>query len=76
LFLVEGFEPDKISFIGKGRDHLKFDNRYGFKIFGFGFGEYFDELKKAKTFDIIFDISEDNWNGKRGLMMKIVDIVL
>ena len=76
LFLVEGFEADKISFIGKWRDHLKFDNRFGFKIFWFGFWEYFDELKKTKKFDIIFDISEDNWNGKRGLMMKIVDIIV
>ena len=75
LFLVENFEAEKISFIGKWREHLKFDNRYGFKIFGFGFWEYFEELKKAKKFDIVFDISEDNWNGKRGLMMKIVDIV-
>ena len=76
LFLVEDFEADKISFIGKWREHLKFDNRFGFKIFGFWFWEYFEELKKAKTFDVIFDISEDNWNGKRGLMMKVVDIVL
>ncbi|NDK10295.1 single-stranded-DNA-specific exonuclease RecJ [Candidatus Gracilibacteria bacterium] len=76
LFIIEGYVPEKISFLGKGRDHLKFESRYGFKIFAFGLGEYYEELKKATVFDIVFDLSEDNWNGKRGIMIKIVDIVI
>ena len=76
LFLVEDFEPEKMSFVGKWREHIKMETRYGFKIFAFGFGEYYEVLKKQKKFDIIFDISEDSWQGKRWLMMKIVDIVL
>ncbi len=74
--MTQDYIPEKISFVWKWRDHLKFESRYGFKIFAFGFGEYYEELKKATSFDIIFDISQDNWNGKRGLMMKIVDIVI
>ena len=76
LFMVADFEPDKISFVWKWREHLKFDNRFWFKIFWFWFWGYYEDLKMAKKFDIIFDISEDSWNGKRGLMMKIVDIII
>ena len=76
LFMVRNFTPEKISFLGKGRDHIRFDTRYGFKIFWFWFGEYFDILKKSSSFDIVFDISEDYWNGNRWIMMKIVDIVI
>ena len=76
LFLVEDFEPEKIGFIWKGREHIKLETRYGFKIFAFGFGEYYEELRKTKKFDIVFDISEDSWQGKRWLMMKIVDIAI
>jgi len=76
LFIIEWYVPEKISFLWKGRDHLKFESRYGFKIFAFWLGEYYEELKKATVFDIVFDLSEDNWNGKRGIMIKIVDIVI
>ncbi len=76
LFIIEDFTPDSISFLWKGRDHLKFENRYGFKIFWFWMGEYFDVLKKTKSFHLVFDISEDHRNGNRGIMMKVVDIVL
>ena len=46
LFLIEDVIPSKISFLGQGREHLKFEHRYGFKIFAFGMGEYFEVLKK------------------------------
>jgi len=76
LLMIENFTPEKISFLGQGREHLRFDTRYGFKIFAFGFGEYFDILKKTPSFHLVFDLSEDSWMGKRGLMMKVVDVIL
>jgi hypothetical protein len=39
-------------------------------------GEFFDELKKHTSFHLVFDISEDHWNGNRGIMMKVVDVVV
>jgi len=35
-----------------------------------------DEIKKADKIYLIFDIAEDLWNGRRNLMLKIVDIVI
>ncbi len=76
LFLLRDFTPKTIEFLGESRDHLKFTHRYGFKIFAFWMGEYFDQLKKSKTFDVVCDVSEDYWNGQRGIMIKVVDIII
>ncbi len=76
VFMIENFEPERVSILWKTREHLKFENRYGFKIFAFGFGEHYDELKNIPKMDIIFDLSEDNWMWKRGLMFRIIDIVI
>ena len=28
LFIVENFTPEKIAFLGQGREHLRFDTRF------------------------------------------------
>ena len=76
LFMIEWFVPEKMSFLWKWREHIKIETRYGFKIFAFWFWEHYEQLKKEIVFDLIFDISEDSWMGKRWLMMKVVDIVI
>ncbi len=83
LFIAENFIPQKISFLWKGRDHIKFENPYGFKIFAFFMGEHYELIKRhltwsweCRSIDLIFDISEDNWMGKKWLMLKVIDIVL
>ncbi|MDD2907667.1 MAG: single-stranded-DNA-specific exonuclease RecJ [Candidatus Gracilibacteria bacterium] len=77
LFLLENLEAEKIEFIGKGRDHLKFTTKHGFKIFAFYMGDYYEEIKRSKkNVSIVFDLSEDSWNGNKNLMLKVVDIIL
>ena len=76
LFLIDDFSPSKVSFLGSGREHLRFDHRYGFKIFAFGMGEYYEILKFQKEMSLVVDISEDTWQGQRGLMLKVVDVII
>jgi single-stranded-DNA-specific exonuclease len=76
LFLIEDFISDGVKFLGKGRDHLKFESRYGFKILAFGLGEHYDILKKRESFDIICELAEDSWQNQRNIMIRVVDIVL
>ncbi len=77
LFLVENLAYEKIEFLGKGRDHIKFTTKHGFKIFWFFMWDFYDEIKRSGwRVSIVFDIAEDNWMGKRNLMLKIVDIIL
>ncbi len=76
LYLIEWMIPEKISFLWKGREHIKIENRYGLKIFWFFLGEYYETLKWVDTLDIVVDISEDTFGGNKGIMLKIVDIVI
>lgn len=77
IFLVRNFEYEKLEFLWKGRDHLKFTTKYWFKIFAFFMWEFYEKIKKNKApINIVFDMSEDFWNGKKSIMLKIIDIIL
>lgn len=76
VFMVENLEYEKFEFLWKGREHVRFNCKSWFKIFWFFMWEFYDKIKKAEKVDLIFDISEDNWMGKRNLMLKIVDVVV
>jgi len=77
LFLVENLTPEKIDFIWNGRDHLRFTTKHGFKIFAFYMWDYYEEIKRSKkNVSLVFDLSEDTWNGNKNLMLKVVDIIL
>ncbi len=77
LFMVENLDYDKLDFIWKWRDHLRFTTKHWFKIFAFFMWDYFEAIKRSKTKpSLVFDISEDSWMGKKNLMLKVVDIVL
>ena len=77
IFLVRNFEYEKLEFLWKGRDHLKFTTKHWFKIFAFFMWEFYEKIKKNKApINIVFDMSEDFWNGKKSIMLKIIDIIL
>ena len=76
LFIVEDFQFKAVRYLWKWLDHIRFDTKQGFKVFGFFMWEHMDDIKKADKIDLIFDIAEDLWNGRRNLMLKIVDIVI
>lgn len=77
IFLVKNFEYEKLEFLWKWRDHLKFTTKYWFKIFAFFMWEFYEKIKKNKApINIVFDMSEDFWNGKKSIMLKVIDIIL
>ncbi len=77
IFLVRNFEYEKLEFLWKGRAHLKFTTKHWFKIFAFFMWEFYEKIKKNKApINIVFDMSEDFWNGKKSIMLKVIDIIL
>ena len=77
LFIVEDLQYESVAILwNNSREHIRFNTKHWYKIFWFGFWEYLEKIKKAKKVDIIFDITEDFWMGKKNLMLKVVDIVL
>lgn len=75
LFLLKDFEYQTINFLGQGRDHLALKHASGISLLGFWLWAYYDLLKQHKKMDIVVDIFEDYWVGKRQLKAKIIDIV-
>lgn len=75
-FLIENFEIEGVKFLWKWRDHLKFESRYWFKVFAFGMGEYYEDIKWAGKCNVVCELAEDNWQGKRGIMIRVVDVVI
>jgi len=79
-FMIENLDYDEIKFLGSGRDHMRFNTRQGFKIFAFFMWDFYEEIKIAarskKPISIVFDLSEDNWQGRKNLMLKIDDVVI
>jgi len=81
IFMTYNLKDFKVEFLGnKSRDHLRFSTPHWFKIFAFYMGDYYEEIKRWlrnwKKLDLVFDISEDNWMGKKNLMLKVIDVVL
>lgn len=77
LLMVENLDFESVSILGKNsRDHLQFKTPHGYKIYGFWFGQYLEDIKKANSVDIIFDMSEDVWMWKKNLLLKLEDIIL
>lgn len=76
LFLVEKLDYEKIDFLWKGRDHIRFHTKHGFKIFWFFLWDHYEAIRRANYVDIVFDISEDSWMGKKNLMLKVIDLVV
>lgn len=76
LFLIKDFEMEWVKFLWKWRDHLRLTSRYGFKIFAFGMGEYYEDIRGLTSCDVICELAEDNWQGKRGIMIRVVDILV
>ncbi len=77
VFMVEDLQFTSVEILGKNsRDHIHFKTPHGYKIYGFWFGQYLEDIKKAEKIDLIFDMSEDVWMWKKNLMLKVVDIVI
>ncbi len=75
VFMFEDFEVEKIDYLWSTKEHITIKNKYWISILWFWFWEYFYELKAKKTLNIIFDLMEDEWNWKKQLKAKIIDII-
>lgn len=84
-FIAKNMEITEIRTVGNGDKHLKlslamFDNiqktAKNFKAIAFGLGEHNNHLKAGDLVDIVFEFIVNEWNGYRGLELKVVDIKL
>lgn len=78
LFLVKNVIIEDISTVGKDHKHLRFylsQNNINQKAISFGTAvDWQDKLKTGDKVDIIVEFGVNEWQGKRELQLKVVDI--
>jgi hypothetical protein len=64
--------------MGKEKNHMRVkvdQNGAAHSAVAFGFGEkYKDKLNQGDLIDIVYDISINEWKGKKDIQLKIIDM--
>jgi single-stranded-DNA-specific exonuclease len=82
VFLLEELVIRSIRFVGAGEKHLKINflpaDGSGKNIDGIAFslGSRFPDLKEGDRVSVVFQLSENTWNGASSLQLKIMDMQL
>ncbi|MAW20962.1 MAG: single-stranded-DNA-specific exonuclease RecJ [Flavobacteriales bacterium] len=65
--------------IGDDKSHLRINAKTdngSISCIGFGFGDFFQNIKRYQPFDMCYSINENEWNGKKNLQLMIKDLQL
>lgn len=77
LFVTYGVKIKEAKKVGKENAHTKLklvQNNKEFSAILFNHGEMGDQLYYGKDVDVVYKISENEWNGKKNLELKIEDL--
>jgi len=75
-FLLRGANVENARTVGKGDKHLSMAFDLGgtqIKGIAFNFGQYVDYARQHRSLDIVFQLEENEWRGKKSLQMKLID---
>lgn len=73
LFLTRGMTIEDVRSVGAQNQHLKLQVD-GFGAIGFNMGQLRSELRPGYKLDLVYSLSEDNYNGKSQIQLKIKDL--
>jgi len=79
VFMTKGLKDSGYAKgIGADEDHLKLyvkqNNSQGFGAIGFGLGKKLDLVKNQQSFDAVYCIDENEFNGKVSVQLRLKDI--
>ncbi|MDO8566215.1 MAG: single-stranded-DNA-specific exonuclease RecJ [Candidatus Moranbacteria bacterium] len=79
IFLLENMRVEEVRLVGNGNKHLKLrlvspDGTKHFDAIGFSLGGAVADLKKDEVLDVVFQLSENTWNGTTTIQLKLIDI--
>jgi single-stranded-DNA-specific exonuclease len=79
VFMTKGLKDSGYAKgIGSNEDHLKLyvkqNNSPGFGAIGFGLGKKLDLVKNRPSFDAVYCIDENEFNGKVSVQLRLKDI--
>ena len=85
IFLIKGAEISNLKVVGNNGKHLKMEllifdkdsnKAKNFNAIAFGLGDKESILKKGQSVDVVFEMIVNQWNGHRGLEIKVIDLRL
>jgi len=80
VFLMKNLIINELKAVGNGNKHLKMFLRPSggspkiFEAIGFNFNGRFAGLKEGDIIDAVFHIQEDNWNDRKKIQLKLIDL--
>lgn len=75
ILLWEKAQLSEIRAVGNGSKHLQLKlGKSKIPAIGFGIGDFAEELKQRSEIDLAFSLSENEWNGKKTLQLRIIDL--
>jgi len=78
VFMARGLQDTGYGkCVGEGDKHLKLSITKNGKVFsaiGFGLGKMLDTVKSGRTFNAVFSLEENEWNGTTSIQLKLRDI--
>lgn len=77
LFLSRKVPIQNVTFVGSEKSHLKLNlgvNGKSYSAIFFGKGALYKDLVAGDCIDVVYNLSEDNWNGGRSVSLKIRDL--
>ena len=82
VFLLDELVIRNVRFVGAGEKHLKItflpadDSGKNIEGIAFSLGVRFPDLKEGDRVSVVFQLSENTWNGASSLQLKIMDMKL
>ena len=76
-FVSKKVKITEIKTVGKNNDHLKFKVEAGQtkrQVIGFRFGDWAKKLDVGDEIDLVYNLTINEWNGRRDLELKAVDL--
>lgn len=75
-FLLKGVDLEQARTVGKEDRHLSMSFDLGGKQIrgiAFNFGEHVDYARQHRNLDVVFQLEENEWKGRKSLQLKLVD---
>ncbi|MBI5655139.1 single-stranded-DNA-specific exonuclease RecJ [Candidatus Uhrbacteria bacterium] len=78
IFMASRLQVVACDLVGQNQNHLRCLMRdadgKSIRFIGFNFGKRASEFSIGETIDVVFDVEVNEWNGRRDIQCKLVDV--
>lgn len=78
VFMTRGLQVTSCDLVGQAQNHLRCALRdahgKSLRFIGFNFGKRAEEFSPGTAIDVAYEIGVNEWNGRRDIQCKLVDV--